>query len=134
MSTRIELEAVLAKAQADWQRARDDFDKAQADLARANADWGKVVTDRRKAGADRRKAGSTWNNAFPDRRKAGSDRRISDSAIAAVAQAVADGQKIYVDRSKAQADYARAEAILNAAAVERGWAKAALDALNLAQK
>ena len=134
MSTRAELEASVAQAEADWRRARDGLDKAQAERAKANAAWDKVLSDRRKARTDRRKLGTAWEQTFPDRREAGSDRRIPESDIAAFSKRVADQHDAYLSRDKAEAAWTAAELRLNTASADREKAAAALDALTRAQR
>lgn len=134
MSTRAELEAGLAQAEADWRRARDSLDKAQAERAKAIAAWDKVLNDRRKTSTDRRKPGTAWEQTFPDRREAGSDRRIPESDIAAFSKTVADQHDAYLSRDKAEAAWAAGELRLNTASAERDKAAAALDALTRAQR
>lgn len=130
MSARFELEADLAKAEADWLRAKADLDRAQANLAKANADWDWIGTDRRKAGTDRRKSSAVWDQRFPDRRELGADRRSPGTDIAAFSKMVADQHDAYLRRSKPEDDLANAEASLNATTAVRNKAIAALDALN----
>ena len=45
MSKRTELEAALAKAEADWRKANDVLDKAEAARTKAHSDWDKAVAD-----------------------------------------------------------------------------------------
>ena len=129
MSTRAELEAALARSEIQWRSAHEDFDRANAKLAKANAGWDMVVTDRRSTVTDRRKAVTAWDRTFPDRRTADSDRRIPEADIAALAQAVADRHKAYLELRDAEAGREAAEARLNAAALERDKGTAALDEL-----
>jgi len=56
MSTRAELEAALANAEANWRRASERLDKTQAERARANEEWVLAHADRRGAGGDRRRS------------------------------------------------------------------------------
>lgn len=137
MSTRTELEAALAQAEAGWSKANEELELAQAARARANADWDNVVTvqheqevDRRKA-VDRRSADATWDMAF-DRRNPDADRRKSRATFVAFSKAVADRHEAYIARSNAEADWAEAEARVRRAGAQREKAKAALDELNRA--
>jgi len=56
MTPRAELEAAVAKAEADWRRAGEDLNRAEAARAKAHADWDKEAADRRRADSDRRAA------------------------------------------------------------------------------
>ena len=85
MTSRDDLKAALAKAQAE-------YDKALA--ARKAA----PEVERRRLGEDRRKAVTTWAKAVEDRRKALSDRRNPEA-----------------DLAKAQADLEKADRELRAA-------------------
>ena len=51
MSTRTELEAALAEAEADWRRAGENLDKKHAEPARANDAWDRALVARREARA-----------------------------------------------------------------------------------
>ncbi len=133
MSTRAELEAMLARTETDWRKAEDALNKARAERDRAEADWDKVLADRRKSESDRRKPGSVWDKEFPDRRNAGADRRRAEAAFAAFAKAVSDRHQAYIGRDKAVADCAMAEARLNTANAARKHAIAALEALEREQ-
>lgn len=129
MNTRAELEAALARAEADWRRARDDMDKARAALASANTGWDKVVSDRRQAPVERRKANTNWEATFTDRRKSLSDRRIPVADINALSKAVTDQHKAYLERSQAEADLTDAASNLKAASDARDKTIAALNQL-----
>lgn len=140
MSTRAELEAALAKAQADWRQANDELDKAQADRAKANAVWDSLITgqrkdelDQRRADADRRKADEVLDRLIPDQRSADADRRNSESAFAAFSRIVAARHQAYLERSHAESVWAAAAATLITAIAERKSAIAALDELNRAE-
>ncbi|MBE0620939.1 MAG: hypothetical protein IH605_10130, partial [Burkholderiales bacterium] len=50
MSTRAELEAALAKAEADWRRANERLDQKQTERTEANDAWVRANADRRIAG------------------------------------------------------------------------------------
>jgi hypothetical protein len=141
MLTRAELEAALAKAEADIREARDDLDRALPELAKANADWEKVADHRRKAGADRRKEGSMWDHAVADRRKVDADRRDSepdrdgaDASLAVLIKVVAERDRAFKARMQAAADCADAEARRNVAVARRGQAAVALHRLNSEDK
>lgn len=137
MNTRAELEAALAKAQADWRWANDELDKAQTDRAKANAAWDEFVTgrhavdaDQRKIDADRRKTDEVLDKLLPDQRVADADRRTANAEIAAFTRLVADRHKAYLERSHAESAWATAAATLITAIAERKNAIAALDELN----
>ncbi|MBE0614347.1 MAG: hypothetical protein IH604_11820 [Burkholderiales bacterium] len=119
MSTRAELEAVLAKAETAWQKANDALRVARAVELKANAEWVRVAGDRRKSGNDRRKSTAVWHNAFPDRRKANTERRISESDIAVLSRLVTERNVAYTDRGKAVEERVQAEARLKTASAER---------------
>jgi hypothetical protein len=133
MTTRAELEAAVARAEAKWRAARHDLDLAQAELAKASAVWDQSIADRRKASTDRRKPGTVWNGAFPDRRIATTGRRMRDTDIAAFSKKVSDQHRTYLDLSKARADFAAAKARADTASLERDQAIAALGALDRTQ-
>lgn len=119
-------------AEAVWRAANHDLDMVQVELTKASASWDQLIVNRRKAVADRRKPDTVWNGPFPDRRVAITDRRKRDDGIAALSKAVADQHAVYLDRSKAEADWASAKAKLDAASVARDKAIAALDAFDRA--
>lgn len=129
MIKRAELEAVLAEAEIGWRRAMDELELARAHRDNANARWDSVVNERRKADADRRKSGAAWNQAALDRRNPDAVRRRADAGLVALSKEVADRDKAYTERSKAEADCADAQARLNTATAERKRAIAALDGL-----
>lgn len=133
MSTRGELEVALANAEAGYRGASHDLARARAERARAGAAWDQIVIDRRRAGADRRKAGVVSDRMLTDRRNADADRRIRDEDIAALSKTVADQHQAYLDRNKAETDWAAAQARLTAATAEREMAITSLGALDHAQ-
>jgi hypothetical protein len=107
MTTRAELEAALAKAEADWRRASDELDGAQEVRAKANADWDQQVAERRTE--DRRKTVTIWDK-FAERRKAVADRR---NAHTARDQANAAWDQAHAARSQARAAWEQARAALD---------------------
>lgn len=132
MTTRAELEAALAQAQADVRKAAQDLDEARGRRVAANAKWDKVVEDRRKAHRDRRQPESRWDHSFADRRQAQVDRRGTTAALATLIQEVAARDKAYQARSKVETDCTAAESRLQAANASRDQATAALEKLNRA--
>jgi len=74
MRTRAELEAALAKAEADWRRASERLDQRQAERGEANEEWSRLSADRRGGGGDRR-------SGTGDRRKSEADRRSAEIAL-----------------------------------------------------
>lgn len=137
MHTRTELDAALAKAEADWRRASDELVRAQAARVEANHNWDTLVTvqheqevDRRKASRDRRSAGAIGGIGFPDRRDPDSDRRKSRAVFVAFSKLVDERHKAYLARDYAEAALAVAEADLARAVAERQNAAAALEELN----
>lgn len=139
MSARVELEAALARAQAEWRRANDEMDRVQADRAKANAIWDEIVAsqckadaNRRKVDRDRRKADEVLDMVIPDQRMSDADRRTEKSALAAFSEIVAARHKAYLDRSTAEAAWAAAAANLIAAIAQRKDAIAALAELSRA--
>lgn len=111
MTTKEELEAALAKAKADYDRAVASLDatntrlsalaarnKAADALASLEAGATRPEIERRKLGADRRKAVSDWSKAVEDRRKALFDRRNPGADLA---QAERDLQKADEDLRRA---------------------------------
>ena len=132
MSTRADREATLAKAEAGWLWAKDNFDKAQAERAKATAAWNKVVIDWRKASINRRKAATAWDRIVPDRRITESDRRTAEADFIAFSKRVAEQHDAYLVWSKTEAEWAAAKARLESAAAERDEAIAALRGLSFA--
>jgi hypothetical protein len=133
MSTRAELEAVIAQAEAEWLKANDEIGKAQAVRATANANWDRVITAQRKVDSDRRTANGDWDKALPDQRKSDADRRTPDFDPVAFSKIVADRHKAYADWVNAEADWTQASADLITATRKRKNAIAVLDELDRAQ-
>ncbi len=118
MTTKQDLEAALAKAKADYDRAvasldatntrlgalaaRNKAEDALANLPRAAGEGTAPAFERRRLGEDRRKAVSDWAKAVEDRRKALYDRR----------NPAADLAKAEADLQKADEDLKRATAVL----------------------
>ena len=74
MSTRAELEATLAKAEADWRRANERLEQRKAEHGKANDAWLRASAERRTGNGDRRTGGG-------DRRKSEGDRRSAEIAL-----------------------------------------------------
>ena len=135
-----DLEAALAKAEADWRMASDEFDKARALLIKSNASWDKFVNGRRQIESDRRKAAGhgpsvreIWNWIVNDRRGEKSERRKARSKLFAFSKDAADQRGAFIERSKAEAGLAETSAKLIAAIGARQKARAALDESDCAQ-
>lgn len=133
MSTRAELDAALAKAEAGWRNANDELEEVQSARARATANWDNVVkfqhrqeVDRRRTGPDRRRADAS-GRVFPDQRNAGYDRRREKADFIAFSKVVADRHEAYLARNNAETAWAAAVANLHSAIVEREKAVAALN-------
>lgn len=137
---RAELEAGLAKAQAAWQKASDELDKAQIVRAAAKANWEKVVAcqtkseaNRRKSDADRRKSDEVLDRLMPDQRSSDADRRRANAVLAAFVRTVAERHEAFVERNNAETSWANAAADLIAAIAKRKKAVAALEEINRAE-
>ena len=129
MTNRAGLEAALAIAVADWERAKASYDKARADFTKASTEWEYLLTERRKTSIDRRKPGAVWDQAFTDRRKGDADRRIPASDILALSKRVAFQHAVYTSRNKAEADWGLAQERLRVTAALRDRAQISLDAV-----
>ena len=69
------LQEQLAKANAGWVKADDEWRKATADREKAHDKWRKADAELNKATDDWRKADANWNKASADVKKATADWR-----------------------------------------------------------
>jgi hypothetical protein len=116
MGKREDLEAALAKAEADWRRATEALDQAQAARNRAFQAWAETNIEYGRSGADRRKAAVPLPPGQPDRRKQRTDRR-----------------KVEVERDEAGAAWDRAREARDQVRAVWDRARDALEELNRAE-